>query len=178
MVCRSTCPSPIGELTLACDGDMLTGLWLAGQKYFAQTLPEDAADCGAAPVLDAARDWLARYFAGARPAADELPLRPAGTPFQQTVWRLLLDIPYGETESYGALSRRVAAALGRTAMSARAIGAAVGRNPISIIIPCHRVVGADGCLTGYAGGLAAKRFLLAHEGAPLPPLRDAGAPSR
>ena len=164
MVCRSTCPSPIGELTLASDGEMLTGLCLSIRRQRQMCIRDS--------------DWLARYFAGARPAADELPLRPAGTPFQQTVWRLLLDIPYGETESYGALSRRVAAALGRTAMSARAIGAAVGRNPISIIIPCHRVVGANGSLTGYAGGLAAKRFLLAHEGAPLPPLRDAGAPNR
>ena len=116
------------------------------------------------PVLDAARDWLLRYFAGDAPDPRALPLAPQGSAFAREVWRLLLAIPYGRATSYGALAAQLAAQRGLAHMSAQAVGGAVGRNPIAIIIPCHRVLGAQGQLTGYAGGLAAKRFLLAHEG--------------
>ena len=150
--------SPLGAITLAADGDALAGLWLEGQKYFGAGR---ALTPGDAPALALARDWLDRYFAGERPAPRELSLAPAGTEFQRAVWALLCEIPYGETSTYGALARRMPGGM----TSPRAVGAAVGRNPISIIIPCHRVLGADGSLTGYAGGLERKRWLLEFEGA-------------
>ena len=143
--------SPLGEIVLAAEGNALTGLWFAGQRHFPAALPAPGA-LGASPALEAAARWLERYFAGERPAFD-LPLAPEGTPFQQKVWARLRAIPYGETVTYGAL----AAELGT---SARALGGAVARNPISLIIPCHRVVGAGGALTGYAGGTRRKEALL------------------
>lgn len=157
--------SPVGRLTLACDGERLTGLWIDGQKYFGGTVPR-AMEPKDLPILVQAREWLDRYFAGEKPDIQKLPLAPAGTLFQQTVWKLLREIPYGEVVTYGALAQKLAAQLGRQT-SGRAVGGAVGRNPISIIIPCHRVIGADGSLTGYAGGTGRKRWLLEHEGAAL-----------
>lgn len=151
--------SPVGRLTLAAEEDSLTGLWLEGQRHYGATLPPNAVEDGCDPFLGCAFRWLDRYFAGSRPDPAELAPKPAGTAFQQRVWRLLLDIPYGELTTYGALARL----LGET--SPRAVGGAVGRNPISIVIPCHRVVGAGGALTGYAGGLETKRRLLELEGA-------------
>ena len=148
-------------MLLAASDNGLVGAWFYGQRYFARGL-EDAeknAETGASadsPVLLAARCWLDAYFAGKRPGAAGLPLAPRGTAFQRRVWDALIAIPYGETRTYGEL----AAELGS---SPRAVGAAVGRNPISVIIPCHRVLGADGSLTGYAGGLERKRALLALE---------------
>jgi len=155
--------SPVGELTLCARGDALAGLWLEGQKYFGASVSGEMVP-GDAPVLDLARRWLDRYFAGERPSPGELPLAPEGTPFRRLVWGLLTEIPYGQTVSYGQLARQAAEQLGRPSMSARAVGSAAGRNPISIIIPCHRLVGADGSLTGYAGGVDKKRWLLRHEG--------------
>lgn len=160
----AACPSPVGRITLASDGRRLTGLWLEGQAYFGVGLSPAAEARPDLPVLRAAAAWLERYFAGARPSPRELPLGPAGTPFRQLVWSLLLEIPYGETLTYGALAARAAQALGRPRMSAQAVGGAAGRNPISIVIPCHRLVGADGGLTGYAAGVAVKARLLALEG--------------
>ena len=153
-------PSPLGELTLAAEDGALTGLWLPAQQGQPQGLTP-----GDAPVLDAAKDWLWRYFAGEAPDPRALPLAPRGSAFAQDIWRMLLEIPYGRTTTYGALAARVSAKRGLAHMSAQAVGGAVGRNPIAILIPCHRVLGAQGQLTGYAGGLDAKRFLLAHEGA-------------
>lgn len=155
--------SPVGMLLLAGQEEALVGVWIAGQKYFPDSLAADALNRGPLPVLRQAAAWLDRYFAGERPAIGQLPLAPAGSGFQQEVWRLLRDIPYGETVTYGELARTLAARRGVQRMSPRAVGGAVGRNPISIIIPCHRVVGANGNLTGYAGGLPAKIKLLAHE---------------
>lgn len=167
MMYRSTrYDSPVGRLTLCCCEDKLSGLWIEGQKYFGGSVSGEMVP-GEAPVLDQARGWLDRYFAGERPDAGELPLAPAGSPFRQMVWRLLCAIPYGQVSTYGELARRAAAELGRPSMSAQAVGGAVGHNPISIIIPCHRLVGADGSLTGYAGGLDRKLWLLRHEGAEL-----------
>lgn len=156
--------SPVGRLTLAGTGEGLAGLWLEGQKYFGGSLVERLVPGGDQPVLAQARDWLDRYFAGARPDPRELPLAPVGGEFRQAVWKLLLDIPYGRTETYGELARRLAALRGLASMSAQAVGGAVGHNPISIVIPCHRVVGSGGSLTGYAGGVDKKRWLLSHEG--------------
>ena len=161
------CPSPVGPLTLASDGEALIGLWLEGQKYFGGTVGGELTRREDLPVFDAARAWLERYFSGEKPQPSELPLRPMGSPFRQQVWKLLQEIPYGQVTTYGALAREAAARMGRTAMSAQAVGGAVGHNPISIIIPCHRVVGADGSLTGYAGGIAAKAKLLELEGVDL-----------
>lgn len=153
---RTVYPSPLGMLTLASDGCSLTGLWLAGQRYFGGGAQrwEERDDV---PVFAQVRLWLDAYFAGDQPDPEELPLAPAGTTFQQSVWQQLLTIPYGGVVTYGELAARLGCG------SARAVGGAVGRNPISIIIPCHRVLGADGSLTGYAGGTECKRWLLAHE---------------
>lgn len=152
--------SPLGEILLVSDGETLSGLYFEGQKYV-PALPEAEKD-PSLPVFKSARAWIARYFAGEKPEAD-LPLRAAGTAFQRAVWDLLKEIPYGATVTYGELAERLAARRGRPC-SARTVGAAVGRNPISLIVPCHRVLGADGSLTGYAGGLARKRALLQLEG--------------
>lgn len=158
--------SPLGELTLACgkDGEALTGLWIKGQKYFPDTLPERSQPENEPPVFRQAREWLDRYFAGEEPKIEELKLAPTGTPFRQEVWSLLCRIPYGQVTTYGTLGKALAAQNGLAGMSGQAIGGAVGHNPISIIIPCHRVVGARGSLTGYAGGLEKKIWLLKHEG--------------
>lgn len=144
--------SPLGGITLSSDGEALTGLWFDGQKYFADTLDAEHAE-KPFPVFDETLRWLDLYFAGEVP--DFTPkLSPRGTSFQYRVWDVLLTIPYGHTMTYG----EIAKALG--CRSAQAVGGAVGRNPVSLIIPCHRVLGADGSLTGYAGGTDKKRSLL------------------
>lgn len=156
--------SPVGVLSLVSDGQGLAGLWIEGQKYFAATLPQPPELREDAPGLPEARLWLDRYFAGEHPGLEGLSLRPAGSPFRQTVWACLQEIPFGQVTTYGRLAVQTAARLGRSRISAQAVGGAVGHNPISIIVPCHRVVGADGSLTGYAGGLDKKEWLLRHEG--------------
>ena len=165
-------PTPAGEVLLAASGTALTGLWFAGQKHFARTLPRPLPPPGDSPAIRAAERWLTAYFAGKRPSPLELELAPEGTPFQLAVWRVLLDIPYGSAVTYGEVARDAARLLGRRTWSARAAGVAVGLNPVSIVIPCHRVIGADGALTGYAGGLERKAALLKLEGVdPLNPFR-------
>lgn len=156
--------SPLGPVTLVSDGESLVGLWMDGQKYFASTVKESMAAGDDLPVLKSARDWLDRYFSGEKPAVSELPLAPAGSAFRQEVWKMLCEIPYGQTTTYGQLAKRMAKLLDKPGMSAQAVGGAVGHNPISIIIPCHRVVGSDGSLTGYAGGIDKKIRLLELEG--------------
>lgn len=156
--------SPVGRLLLAATDRALTGAWTQGQKYFPHLQP-DAVQEGETPVLSLAAKWLERYFAGRRPAISELPLAPAGSAFRQEVWKLLCEIPYGEVTTYGDIAKKIAARQGKNTMSSQAVGGAVGHNPISIIIPCHRVVGANGSLTGYAGGLQTKIRLLTLEGA-------------
>lgn len=143
--------SPLGEMKLCSDGDHLTAVTFSFQKYEEKYLGNAIA--GNCPVLEEAKDWLCRYFAGEIPTSLP-PLKPTGTPFQLRVWEALLEIPYGKTVTYGDLAKRLAC------KSAQAIGGAVGRNPISILIPCHRVMGADGSLTGYAGGVEKKEALL------------------
>ena len=158
MDCIQRYASPLGGIILASDGKHLTGLWFEGQKHFPPALGPQMR----LPIFDTARRWLDIYFDGQAP--NFLPaLAPRGTAFQQAVWEILLAIPYGGTMTYGAIAARLAQDLNKPGMSAQAVGGAVGRNPISIIIPCHRVVGADGGLTGYAGGLERKAALLALE---------------
>ena len=154
--------SPLGGILLAADDIGLTGLWFEGQKYFARTLDAVHREQETA-VLSEARRWLDVYFGGQEPDFTP-PLHPAGSAFQQEVWALLRQIPYGETTTYRALAEAVARKRGLRQMSAQAVGGAVGHNPISIIVPCHRVVGSDGSLTGYAGGLERKVQLLRLEG--------------
>lgn len=143
---------------MASNGNALTGLWFDGQKYFAEGLAETAA-AKTLPVFDETVRWLDIYFGGHRPDFTPL-LNLEGTAFRKEVWQLLLQIPYGKTTTYGELAAQLAAHRGLKQMSAQAVGGAVGHNPISIIVPCHRVVGTGGSLTGYAGGLAKKLALL------------------
>ena len=149
MIFTASCASPLGGILLAADELGLTGLWFTDAKYFGAGLPASAAEADT-PILTEARRWLDGYFTGQRPAALP-PLHPSGSPFRRAVWDILLTIPYGETTTYGRIAQQ---------LSAQAVGGAVGHNPISILIPCHRVIGADGSLTGYAGGMEKKRALL------------------
>ncbi len=155
MIVCCTVPSPLGLLTLAAEDGALIGLWMENQRSFRAGVPQDAPiDPRAAPFARA-RAWLDAYFAGQNPPVD-VPLRPHGTDFQRRVWRALGEIPYGQTATYGQLAEQLGS-------SPRAVGSAVGRNPLSLLIPCHRVVGADGSLTGYAGGIERKKALLTLE---------------
>lgn len=155
--------SPLGNITLASKDNALIGLWLEGQKYtfsnYQDTIIENPNDS----VLVQAKKWLDLYFKGHQPNVNQLKLAPIGSPFRQKVWQLLLQIPYGTVVTYNELAKNIAKQLGITKMSPQAIGNAVGHNPISIIIPCHRVVGSNGSLTGYAGGIDKKLQLLKHE---------------
>ena len=151
-------PSRLGDILLAADEIGLTGLWFFGQSYCADTLPTEQI-AQETPILTQAREWLDEYFSGKEP--DFTPtLHPIGSPFRQAVWKLLLQIPYGQTTTYGEIARQLEKLQNRPHMSAQAVGGAVGHNGISIIIPCHRVVGTKGSLTGYAGGLDKKMALL------------------
>ena len=153
--------SPLGGILLAADEIGLTGLWFEGQKYFARTL-DTVHQEQETPVLLEAKRWLDIYFSGQEPDFPP-PLHPIGSPFRQEVWELLLQIPYGQTTTYSALAKQLAAKRSLSRMSAQAVGGAVGHNEISIIIPCHRVVGTNGSLTGYAGGIDKKVQLLTLE---------------
>lgn len=154
--------SPLGNILLAADKIGLTGLWFEGQKYFALHLDEEHTEKDL-PVFDTAKKWLDIYFSGREPDFT-VPLHFTGTDFQNEVWEILYAIPYGETITYGDIAKRLAQRRGIAKISAQAVGGAVGRNKISIIVPCHRVVGADGSLTGYAGGIDKKLELLKLEG--------------
>jgi len=164
MYYKTTHSSPIGTITLACHDDKLVGLWTEGQKYHGGAISGVMTENNDIPVFGSAVDWLNRYFAGERPDIAELPLAPIGGEFRQSVWNILCEIPYGKVISYGDIAKKIAAKTGRGSMSSRAVGGAVGHNPISIIIPCHRVVGSTGSLTGYAGGIEMKQKLLELEG--------------
>ena len=159
--------SPLGDITLSCDGEAITGLWFDGQKHYMSLLSEPWEDIGRLgieqphlPVLDEACLWLDAYFSGAKPDSEPL-LRPVETPFRRRVWQVLRTIPYGQTMTYGQIARLLGI------RSAQAVGGAVGRNPISLMIPCHRVIGVDGKLTGYDAGLERKLWLLRLEGTAL-----------
>ena len=154
--------SPLGGITISSDGTSLTGLWFDGQKYFASTLGADYKTKDL-PVFTEAKRWLDIYFSGREPDFTP-PLSLKGSAFRMAVWQILQSIPYGQTITYGDIARQLAAQTGKTKMSAQAVGGAVGHNHISIIVPCHRVVGAGGSLTGYAGGIDKKVQLLELEG--------------
>lgn len=164
MIYTSEYTSPLGALTLAGDGEALTGLWFNGQKYFGSTLPASAERRELPLFTEVKERWLTPYFAGQQPTFIP-PLRYDATPFRKAVCDVMLTIPYGSTMTYGQIAAQVAAQMGRAHMSAQAVGGAVGHNPISLIIPCHRVVGTNGSLTGYAGGVVRKVQLLELEGA-------------
>ena len=153
--------SPLGGITLASDGEALLGLWFDGQKYFADVLAKEHAE-GDLPIFTETKRWLDRYFDGEAPDfTPRLTMRCSA--FRQSVWNVMLSIPYGQTMTYGEIAARVAKERGQSGMSAQAVGGAVGHNSISLIIPCHRVVGTGGSLTGYAGGIDRKVRLLALE---------------
>ena len=160
--------SPLGGITLSSDGESLTGLWFDGQKYFASALSPAHTE-KPLPVFDQAEQWLNTYFSGKKPDFTP-PLAFRTTAFRKAVWQILLTIPYGKTATYGEIADQTAR-MGLFRTSARAVGGAVGHNAISLIIPCHRVVGADGSLTGYAGGTERKLRLLALEKADITGLR-------
>lgn len=157
--------SPLGSITMASEGTALVGLWFDGQKYFADTLldpeHEERPDL---PIFEQTRRWLDMYFTGKDPGFTPPIVMRTKSDFRRQVWELLLTIPFGHTLTYGAIARRIAATRGLSSMSAQAVGGAVGHNPVSLIIPCHRVVGANGSLTGYAGGVERKARLLKMEG--------------
>lgn len=155
--------SPLGGMTMSADEIGLTGLWFDGQKNFAEAISPDTLEEPSYPVFRQTVEWLSVYFGGSDPGFTP-PLHLKGTPFRKAVWSVLLSIPYGETRTYGEVARAVSAAAGSIHVSPRAAGGAAGHNPISLIVPCHRVIGASGGLTGYAGGLERKARLLAMEG--------------
>ena len=158
MIDTCTYKSMLGDILLASDETGLTGLWFEGQKYFANTLPEEHIS-QETEILAEAKKWLDIYFAGKEPKFTP-PLHPNGSAFRQAVWKILLQIPYGQTITYGEIARQLAKMQNVPHMSAQAVGGAVGHNEVSIIIPCHRVVGTNGSLTGYAGGMEKKVALL------------------
>ena len=157
--------SPLGKITIASDGEGIIGLWLDGQKYFASTLGDDFSKDKGLEVFNKAHEWLDSYFAGENPKIT-LPLMLKGSEFREKIWGILLDIPYGKLTTYSEVTKTYEELTGKKT-SPRAVGGAVGHNPVSIIVPCHRVVGAKGSLTGYAGGIDKKTWLLEHEKAPM-----------
>lgn len=163
----TTYPSVVGTLTLACDdvGENLVGVWMEGQKYHGDSILENMVENNDMTIFHTTKKWLDKYFEGQNPDPSELSLAPGGSAFRQEVWRILCEIPYGEVITYGDIAKRMAQKQGQQSMSSQAVGGAVGHNPISIIIPCHRVVGSNDSLTGYAGGIQTKIKLLELEGA-------------
>jgi methylated-DNA-[protein]-cysteine S-methyltransferase len=160
--------SPLGGITLTADGSALTGLWFSRQTHFADMLAP-AHEEKPLSVFDEAKHWLDVYFSGKEPGFTP-PLNMKGSPFRRAVWEILLTIPFGKTMTYGEIARILAEKNGVRRMSAQAVGGAVGHNPVSLIIPCHRVIGANGNLTGYGGGLERKVRLLELEGVDMTPL--------
>ena len=156
--------SPVGRLLLAEKDGALAGLWIEGQKYFLGSMREETEEKADSTMLNRIKEWLDCYFNGEKPPVSELKLAPVGSEFRKAVWNALCEIPYGQITTYGEITKKLAASHGISEKAAQAVGGAVAHNPISIIIPCHRVVGAKGELTGYAGGLDKKVWLLTHEG--------------
>ena len=157
--------SPVGDLTIVVDEENLIGLWIKNQKYFMSSAPNNIVPNSNIEIMQKTKNWLDRYFNGEKPDINELSLKPNGSEFRKIVWSILCKIPYGKVITYKEIAREVAKILNKDKMSAQAIGGAVGHNPISIIIPCHRVVGIGGSLTGYAGGIDVKKKLLELENA-------------
>lgn len=156
--------SPVGKLTIASNEKNIVGLWLDKQKYYMDVLEDKEYQEKETEVIKLAEKWLDRYFNKEKPEINELPIEFIGSDFRKQIWKILAEIPYGKVVTYGDIAKQIAKQKGIKTMSAQAVGGAVGHNPISIIIPCHRVVGANGSLTGYAGGVEIKAKLLEFEG--------------
>lgn len=152
----------IGELTLASDGESIIGCWFENDRLFGDTVEGPLIANDDVPVFDDARQWLDKYFKGENPAITELPLNPNGSDFRHLVWQKIREIPYGTTTTYGEIARQIEFETGKR-VSSQAVGGAVGHNPLCVIVPCHRVMGANGNLTGFGGGLDTKVKLLEHE---------------
>ena len=152
--------SPMGLITLASQQNKLVGVWIEGQKYFGQIVDAQKQYQPNLPIFNKTKHWLDDYFNGKKTTIDTLPLAPQGTPFRHLVWDILCQIPYGQVITYGDIAKQIMQKTNTASMSSQAVGGAVGHNPISIIIPCHRVIGAKGNLTGYAGGINKKIALL------------------
>ena len=153
--------SPLGKITICCDEqENIVGVWFSGQKHFGDTINIKTIKKDNLKIFNITKKWLDKYFKGKKPNIKDIPLKLTGTEFRQQVWKILCKIPYGKTITYGDIAKQIAKQNGITKMSAQAIGGAVGHNPIAIIIPCHRVVGKNGSLTGYAAGTDKKKKLL------------------
>ncbi len=163
MIYTCTIDTPLGAMTAAAEDDALVGLWFVGQKYYPAGAAQWSCDPGH-PLFEALRNYLATYFSG-KDSGLGIRLDPPGSSFQKAVWDVLLKIPRGQVMTYGQIAKKIAGTRDMASMSAQAVGGAVGHNRISILIPCHRVIGSDGSLTGYAGGLDRKAALLRIEGA-------------
>lgn len=163
MVYLGAYSSPVGDIILGSDGENLIGLWFKDQKYFLGSIKEDTVQKDDLIIFDETRKWLDKYFNGEKPLISDLPISPSGSDFRKSVWKILCEIPYGKVITYNDIAKEIANQKGIEHMSAQAVGGAVSHNPISIIIPCHRVVGSKGSLTGYAGGIDKKIKLLEHE---------------
>ena len=163
MIYKTYYNSPVGKLLIASKDGKLIGLWIEGQKYYLGKIKDELIENDKEEILVKTKKWLDKYFLGENPKISDLEISLNGTSFEKVVWELLKKIPYGEVTTYKELSKKVAKKLGKEKMSAQAVGGAIGHNPISIIIPCHRVVGTDGSLTGYAGGIDKKVKLLKQE---------------
>lgn len=164
MIYTSYYNSPVGKLLLASKNNKLIGVWIENQKYYLSNLKEKMQKKDEEEILIKTKNWLDRYFESQNPHISELDIEPIGTEFSKMVWTILCTIPYGKVITYGEIAKKISKAMNKDKMSAQAVGNAVAHNPISIIIPCHRVIGANGNLTGYAGGLDIKMRLLKHEG--------------
>ena len=163
MIYTSFYSSPLGDILLASKNNELIGLWFKDQKYYLSSIHEETQEKDDEEILIKTKNWLDRYFKGENPNIKELSLNPIGSPFRKEVWKILCEIPYGSTITYKEIAIKLAKERNIKSMSAQAVGGAVSHNPISIIIPCHRVIGSNGNLTGYAGGLDKKAYLLKHE---------------
>lgn len=152
--------SPLGDILLASKNNELIGLWFKDQKYYLESIKEEIVEKNNEEIFLKTKDWLDRYFKEEQPNIKEIKINPNGTDFRKEIWKILCDIPYGKTITYKEIADKISKERGLKSMSAQAVGGAVGHNPISIIIPCHRVVGSNGNLTGYAGGLDKKEYLL------------------
>ena len=163
MIYTTTYKSPVGNLLIAEKDNKLVGLWIENQKYYLSDFKEEIEEKADIEILIKTTKWLDRYFSGERPDINELEMNSIGSEFRKNVWKILKKIPYGKVVTYNDIAKELAKQKGLKKMSAQAVGGAVGHNPISIIIPCHRVVGTNGSLTGYAGGIKKKIYLLKHE---------------